>query len=130
MTDELKTLLLILIITVPTGLIIGLIICKCSPNSCKSYAIFCMNKKWPLFAFGVVFFAIFSLISFLISKPYFGIFFAFFSLFELYVLFACGFKKITPEQIKKIDDSKPQNLTPFKFWKKYKKANKVDGADG
>jgi len=120
MSDELRTLLLIVAVSLPAGLVVGIALRKFFPDGCKWYAKFCLNRQWKLFAFGALFFGVMGTGSFLLSRPYFGIFFMAFCLFELYGLFAYGFKTLTPEQEKQIDESDPRKLRPFRFWKKEK----------
>jgi hypothetical protein len=88
------------------------------PDWCKQYAKRCLNRQWKLFALGVLFFGVTGTISFFMSYPYFGVFFLVFCLFEIYGLFTYGFKKLTPEQEKQINESDPTKLWPVKFWKK------------
>ena len=118
MTDELKTLLTILAVSLPVGLVIGILLRKLAPGVCKRYAKSCRNKQWPLFTFGAILFAILAVGSFLKNSPYFGAFFTAFSLFELFCLFAFGFRRLTPEEEKQIDESDPSKLWPVRFWKK------------
>ncbi len=120
MSDELRRLLLILAISLPAGLVIGIALRKLFPAWCKRYAKFCRNRQWKLFAFGVLLFGVMGIVSFLQNMPYFGVFFLIFCLFELYAFFAFGFKTLTPEQEKQIDESNPRKLRPFRFWKKEK----------
>ena len=120
MSDELRTLLRILAVSLPAGLVIGIASCKLFPAWCKRYVKFCHNRQWKLFAVAALFFGVLGIVSFLHSSPYFAVFFLAFCLFELYGLFAFGFKTLTPEQEKQIDESDPRKLRPFRFWKKEK----------
>ena len=117
MPEDLKILLIVLAICTPTGLFLGVAIRKLRPQWYKSYAKFCLDRKWWMFAFGVVFFSGFSIVSFVQGRPYFGSCFALFALLEAYSLFAFGFKKLTPEQAAWIDASDPTKLRPIVFWK-------------
>lgn len=118
MTDELKTLLTTLGIGASVGLVIGILLRKFTPGFCKRYAKFCSNRKWPIFSFGAVLFAVLSIDSFLNNRNYFGLFYTVFCLFELYCLFVYGFKRLTPEQERRIDESDPSKLSSLRFWKK------------
>jgi len=118
MSDEFKTLLLELAISLPAGLIIAIILLKLFPSGCKRYIKFCSNRRWKLFASSAVLFGVLGAESFLQNHPYFGVFFLVFCVFELFCLFAFGFKTLTPEEEKRIDESDPRKLWPFRFWKK------------
>jgi len=118
MANEHIILLLIIGIGAITGLVVGISVRKLFPDVCKQYAKRTLNKQWKLFAFGVLFFGIMGIISFLMGYLYFGVFFMLFCLFELYGVFAYGFKSLTPEQEKQIDESDPTKLWPIRFWKK------------
>jgi len=98
MTDELKTLLMILAVSLPVGILTGILLRKLAPDSCNRYARFSRNRQWPLFTLAAILFAVAAAGSFLIGKPYFGAFFTTFCLLELFALFAFGFKRLTPEE--------------------------------
>ena len=120
MTEELTWLLIILATSIPIGLLVAIVIRKTRPTWCKSYAKFCLNGKWWLFAFGIVMFLCLSIISFAQDRPYFGTFFLLFVFLESYCLLKYGFKKLTPEQVAKIDASDPTRLWPISFCKQAK----------
>jgi hypothetical protein len=128
-SEELRFLLLILAVCVPVGLAIGIVLRKFKPRWCKSYAKACLNRKWWLFALGVVLFATLSVTQFLIGRTSFAVFFLLFAILELFALFAYGFKRLTPEMEKRIDESDPTKLLPFRFWKQRVPANPPDGSD-
>ena len=118
MTDELKTLFTTLAVSLPVGLLIGIVLRKFTPGGCKRYAKLCRNKQWPVFTFGAILFAVLAVGSFLKTNPYFGAFFTAFCLLELFCLFAFGFRRLTPEDENQIDESDPSKLWPVRFWKK------------
>ncbi|MBT7317832.1 MAG: hypothetical protein HN844_01285 [Planctomycetes bacterium] len=117
MNEELRTLLILVSISLPVGLILGLISRKKFPESCKRYTKYSLDRKWPIFAFGALLFGALAVLSFLTGRVYFGWFFVAFACFELWVFFAHGFKSLSEEMEKRIDESDPTKLVPFKFWK-------------
>ena len=90
MTEEMITLLIMLATCAPIGLLVGIAIRKTRPSWCKSYAKFCMNRKWWLFLFGIVLFLGAAVMSFAEGRPYFGLFFLLFVCLETFVLFKNG----------------------------------------
>jgi hypothetical protein len=127
MTEELKVLCIILVTCVPVGLVIGVVVRKLRPDWCKSYAKYCMNGKWWIFAFGVFLFAGSSIMSFVQNRPYFGILFMLFAFGEAVALFAFGFKRLTPEQATNINASDPTKLWPLRFWNQTTNGEKNGG---
>ena len=117
MNEELRILLVIVSISLPVGLALGLIARKRFPESCKKYTKFCLDGKWKLFAFGVVLFGAFATLSFLAGRIYFGWFFVAFAGLELWALLASGFKPLSKEMEERIDESDPTKLVPFRFWR-------------
>jgi len=65
----------LLAISVPIGLVSGLILRKWTPKWCLAYSKFSRGKTW-LFLVGAVYFGCWSLRSYADEKPYFGTFFA------------------------------------------------------
>ena len=117
MNGELRELLYLIGFAVSAGLVAGLGMRKFFPDKCKSYTKFSLSKQWKLFLFGTVLFLGLSILSFSISRPYFGILFLAFACFEIYVLFVYGFKGLSVEQEAVIDASDPSKFRPFKFWR-------------
>ena len=116
MDPELKQLLTLLAFSAPAGLVIGLVIRKKFPESTKSYAKWCRDGQWKLFALGVVLFAALAAITFWDGNPYLGWFSVTFGLFELWALIALGFKPLDDVTRDAIDSSDPTKLRPFRFW--------------
>lgn len=117
MNDELRTLLMILAVSLPIGLAVGVMIRKFRPDLTKSWAKFCLNGQWKLFAAAAVMFGVFAGVSFAQSQPYIGTLLAAFCVLELFALFSFGFKKLSPDMEKRIDESDPTRLWPLRFWK-------------
>jgi len=117
MSDDLRALLLILAVAVPVGLAAGIALRKLRPEWCKRYAKFSLNRRWKLFAFGTILFAVLGVLSFAQGRPYFGACLVSFSGLELYALFRFGFKPLPPDMEKRINDSDPTKLLPLMFWK-------------
>jgi len=115
---ELSLLLILLAISLPIGLLGGIVTRKLRPDWCKSYTKYCLDGKWPIYAFGIVMFLGLSITAFLVGRPYFGILFALFIPLEALALIKHGFNSLTPEMEAKIDASDPTRLWPVKFWKK------------
>jgi len=118
MTDELKVLLVIITVSLPVGLVIRVLLGKRIPGVFKHYTKLSRNKPWPILTLGAILFSALAVGSFLDNRMYFGLFFTAFCLLELYCLFAFGFKRLTPEEEKQIDESDPSKLWPFRFWKR------------
>ena len=129
MSEELITLLIILATCIPLGLLLGIALRKARPTWCKSYAKSCMNRKWWLFAFGVLMFLGLSIGSFAQGRPYFGVLFLLFVCLEAFALVMFGFKSLTPEQEAQIDASDPTRLWPISFWKQNKTREQVAETD-
>jgi ATP-dependent Clp protease protease subunit len=117
MSEDLKALLTIIAISLPVGLTIGIALRKLKPNWCKKYAKFCLNRQWKVFFLGVVLFGVISIHCFVINWFYFGIFFLLACLLEAFALINWGFKSLTPEMKKRIDESDPTKLFPIDFTK-------------
>lgn len=118
MSEEFRHLLIIVAVCVPTGLALGIAIRKTRPNWCKSYARFCMNRKWWLFAFGIVMFLGASIMTFASGRRYHAALFLLFACLNVFALVRYGFKRLTPEQEAQIDASDPTKLWPISYWKR------------
>ena len=129
MNEELITLLIIFATCIPIGLLVGFAVRKTKPTWCKSYAKFCMNRKWWLFAFVILMFLGLSIMSFSQGRRYFGIFFLLFVCLGVFELVKYGFKTLTPEQEAQIDASDPTRLWPISFWKQKKIGKQVASRD-
>src|SRR4051812_13139065 len=107
MSENLRELLWIIVIGPIVGVSAGIAIRKVRPNWCKSYTKFAMHKKWYLFLAGFLMFGCLAYNSFseqdIPSAAYFGVFAA----AHLLSFFWFGFKPLSPEMRKKIDDSDP-----------------------
>jgi hypothetical protein len=126
MNPELKQLLIISAICIPVGLLAAIIVRKSAPNFCKNYAKSCVDKKWWLFLFGLLFFLGLSVMAFATSRPYHGCLFIAFALLQLYSLLKFGFRPISPEMEAAIDASDPTRIFPLN--RINKRANKAEMA--
>lgn len=110
MSPELKQLCIIVAVSAPVGLAVGLLLRKKKPDWCKSYAKSCLDRKWRLFLAGLILFIGLSVASFVGDRPYFGLFFLAFALLEAFCLAKYGFRPLTPELEAKIDASDPTRI--------------------
>lgn len=117
-SGELSELLTALLISAPIGLVIGVVLRRAKPEWCKSYAKFCLDRKWWLFAPGALFFLVLSITNFVQGRHYFGTFFLLFAFLEAYGFVKYGFHSLTPEEEAQIDAAEPANLWPPGFWKR------------
>ena len=117
MSDELSLLLLIIAVGMPVGAAIGVALRKHRPGWCKRYAKFCLNRPWKVYAMGVVLFAFLGAMMFAQGRPYFGAFFVVLCGFQTFMLFRYGFRRLTPEMERRIDESDPTKLWLVCFWK-------------
>ncbi len=107
MDHELATLLTMLAVAVPVGLVVGVVIVLRRPQWCRSYAKFVRNRRWPIFLAGIVVFALAALFNLQGGQYYFAACSAAMFLLEVYCFFARGFKRLTPEEEARIDSSDP-----------------------
>jgi hypothetical protein len=117
MNNELQTFLVLLSVSVPLGLVLGLVWRMKFPESCKRHVKRSHNAQWKLFGFGVVLFSSFAVLSFMIGLVYFSWLSVGFACLELWCLITAGFKPLSKEMEKRIDESDPTKLSPFRFWK-------------
>lgn len=129
MNEELTTQLIIFATCIPIGLLLGIAVRKTRPTWCKSYAKFCLSRKWWLFAFGIMMCLCLSIMSFSQGRQYFGIVFLLFTSMESFAFIKYGFKRLTPEQEAQIDASDPTWLWPISFWKQNKTGEQVAARD-
>lgn len=120
MSEELRTLLVLLAVAIPIGLAVGIGLRKLRPDLCKRYAKFCLGGQWKLFAFGFLLFGFLAAMSFMTGRAYFGALFIAFSGLQLFALLTYGFKPLTPAMEERIDESDPTRLLPWRFWKRDK----------
>ena len=117
MPEDLELVLIIIGAGVPIGLILGIAIRKLKPAWSKRWTKFSINRPWKILLFAVILFSALSVFEFLDGRPYFGAFFAAFAALELIALLTFGFKFMTPEQEKAIDESNPTKLFPWRLTK-------------
>ena len=91
MSPELKQLCILVALSLPVGLAVGLLLRKKKPNWCKNYTKSCLDRKWWLFLGGLILFIGLSAASFVSDRPYFGIFFLGFALLEAFCLVNMAF---------------------------------------
>ena len=109
-----------LLIGIPVGVIVGIVTRKRRPDWCKSFAKFCMDGKWWIYAVGIVMFLGFSIMSFADGRLYSGVFFFLLSCLEVFALIRSGFERLTREQEARIDAADPTKLWPIQFWRQIK----------
>ena len=126
---ETTTLFFVLVAVIPASLLFAVFIRRTRPSWCKSYVKFCLDRKWPLFAFGLFMFLGFSIMSFSQGYRYFGILFLLFVGLQAFCLLKYGFNSLTPEQEAAIDASDPTKIWPFSFWKRAKNGAPGAAAD-
>ena len=110
MSEHLRDLLWVVGIGLVVGTVMGVAVRRLRPNWCRSYAKFVQHKKWWLFLLGFVMFGFMACASWREGNLPWGLYFAVFSLAELVCFFWFGFKPLTPEMSKKIDEWDPTKL--------------------
>ena len=110
MSPELKQLCILVALSLPVGLAVGLLLRKKKPNWCKNYTKSCLDRKWWLFLGGLILFIGLSAASFVSDRPYFGIFFLVFALLVAFCLVKYGFQSLSPELEAKIDAGDPTRI--------------------
>lgn len=114
MFGEVRLVLKIVALGVILGFIVVVTVKRMGPDWCRAYTKFCMNRQWPLFLFGAVFFFSLSALCFVQQRFFLGIFHSLMTLLEVFVLFKYGFQTLTPELEKFIDEWDPFSSSPEK----------------
>ena len=86
------------------GLIAANVLRRSNKDWMSVYLKFCLDRQWPIFLFGAIFFCAMSALSFAQHRYLLGVFHSFMTVLEVYVLVKFGFQTITPELEQAIED--------------------------
>ena len=117
MNDELKSLLIILAVCAPLGLIVAVFLRKKKPEWCKSAAKSTLRLKWWFYALGALMFLVMAILMYLKDLPYHVALFLLFVCLQVYAMIRSRHTRLTPEIEARIDASDPTKLWPLNFWK-------------
>jgi hypothetical protein len=122
MSNELRQLLLILAISLPFGLLLGLAIRLLYPEGTKKYAAYSVTRTWRFWLFGCVLFFVLTIFAIAVGLFWFAGVFSFFLVLELYCLLQ-SLRTTTVSKkanLQAIENWNPRKLWP-PFWKNSKK---------
>ncbi|MGE4001522.1 MAG: hypothetical protein AB7I48_15020 [Planctomycetaceae bacterium] len=105
MDPELKDFLLLLLVSLLIGEMVGLAVLWLRPKWTKTWTKFCLNGQWKLFALGMLFFGLGAVWCWMDGKVYFAGLNLAMCLLELAALVLYGFKPLTPEMERQIDEA-------------------------
>lgn len=97
MPDELRTVLMLVGISVPIGAAVGLLVRFFLPGVTDRWGRLVLQAGWKIYAFGAVMFGIWTAGCMVSNRPYFATLFAAFFLLEVVCLFLYGFKREEPK---------------------------------
>ncbi len=103
MDSELKSLLWMVTVSLPVGLIAGAVLRWRRPDWCKRFAKHSLRIGWRTYALHTTLFTVAGLCALAMGHPYFSIFFFCFAGMQIFDLLRYGLRPIDPKMEERID---------------------------